>query len=298
MNEVAHLHFDSADISRISAEAKRIATEETLAARSPLIHTGPSTYDIGSSATGDRPTKSDPLHSEVSIVHDTAADRPAPGSYGAAAPRWDSNGFAKLLPSGEGPGNHASAAPRAAPPHTAAPPALSSFKDGDSKCTNREGAIKILNYNEKEHRSLARTFDGQKDDGKYFLHSLRFEAWPHTNPCDLYHLGLERHRATPPPPFYHDLSHLEGGLMINPAAYILANSISDATLPLEVFRPGTLSLPESDRPISDMKETQKAFSVYQALTRRAKPWDLSPEVSRTSKQESRTQSRSPRTRYA
>ena len=27
-----------------------------------------------------------------------------------------------------------------------------------------------------------------------------------------------------------------------------------------------------------MKETQKAFSVYQALTRRAKPWDLSPEV--------------------
>ena len=66
--------------------------------------------------------------------------------------------------------------------------------------------------------------------------------------------------------------------MINAKAYILANSISDATLPLEVFRPGTLSLPESDRPIADMKETQKAFHVYQVLTRRAKPWDLSSEV--------------------
>ena len=66
--------------------------------------------------------------------------------------------------------------------------------------------------------------------------------------------------------------------MVNPRAYILANSISETTLPLEIFRPGTLSLPESDRPISDMRETQKAFSVYQALTRRAKPWDLSTEV--------------------
>ena len=66
--------------------------------------------------------------------------------------------------------------------------------------------------------------------------------------------------------------------MVNPRAYILANSISDASLSLEVFRPGTLSLPESDRPIMDMRETQKAFSIYQALTRRSKPWDVSNEV--------------------
>ena len=121
------LHLDPADINRVSAEAKRIATEEALATRSPVIHATPSSRDFSLPAPGDRPTKSDSLHPEISIVHDPTTDRPASGSYGAAAPRWDSNGFPKLLPSGDGPGNHASAAPCAAPPHTAAPPALSSF---------------------------------------------------------------------------------------------------------------------------------------------------------------------------
>merc|ERR1711872_248186 len=75
-----------------------------------------------------------------------------------------------------------------------------------------------------------------------------------------------------------DLSHLEGGLMINARAFVLANSISDANLPLEVFRPGTLSMPESDRPVADLKEVQKSFAIYQALTRRAKTWDHSLET--------------------
>ena len=66
--------------------------------------------------------------------------------------------------------------------------------------------------------------------------------------------------------------------MINARAFVLANSISDANLPLEVFRPGTLSMPESDRPVADLKEVQKAFAIYQALTRRAKPWDHSLET--------------------
>ena len=66
--------------------------------------------------------------------------------------------------------------------------------------------------------------------------------------------------------------------MINARAYVLANSITDANLPLEVYRPGTLSLPESDRPIADMKETQKSLHIYMVLTRRAKPWDFSLEV--------------------
>ena len=66
--------------------------------------------------------------------------------------------------------------------------------------------------------------------------------------------------------------------MVNPRAYVIANSNSEASLSLEIFRPGTLSLPESDRPIYDMRETQKAWSIYQALTRHAKPWDASIEV--------------------
>ena len=273
------LHLDPVDVSRVSAEARRIATEETLAARSPLTHTGPSTHEvISSSATGDRSSKSDPSQPEISIVHDSASNRPVPSSYGAAAPRWDAKALAKLLPAGDGSGSHSSAASHSAPPQLSALPALTLLKEEDPRLTSRERAIKLLNANEREHRGCARSFDGQKDDGKYFLHSLRFEAWPHINPADMYHLGLERHRSARPPPFFHDLSHLEGGLMINPRAYVLANSISDASLSLEVFRPGTLSLPESDRPIMDMRETQKAFSIYQALTRRAKPWDVSNEV--------------------
>ena len=66
--------------------------------------------------------------------------------------------------------------------------------------------------------------------------------------------------------------------MINARAFVLANSISDANLPLEVFRPGTLSMPESDRPVADLREVQKSFAIYQALSRRAKPWDHSHET--------------------
>ena len=273
------LQLDPADVSRVSAEARRIATEETLAARSPLTGSGPSTHEvISSSASSDPPSRSDPSQPEVSIIHDSAADQPVPSSYGAAAPRWDAKALAKFLPAGDGSGSLSSAASHSAPPQLSALPALTLLKEEDPRLSSREKAIKLLNANEREHRGRARTFDGQKDDGKYFLHSLRFEAWPHVNPADLYHLGLERHRTVRPPPFFHDLSHLEGGLMVNPRAYVIANSISEASLSLEIFRPGTLSLPESDRPIHDMRETQKAWSIYQALTRRAKPWDASIEV--------------------
>ena len=58
--------------------------------------------------------------------------------------------------------------------------------------------MKLLNRNEKEYRGIARSYDGQNDNGKYHLHSLRFAASPHINPCDLYQLGLERHRSKPP----------------------------------------------------------------------------------------------------
>ena len=266
------------EVNRISAEAKRIATEEALVTRSPVIHATPSSRDFSSPAPGDQPAKSDSLHPEIAIIHDTATDRPAPSSYGAAAPRWDSSGLAKLHPQRDGSDHHPPVATHTAQTHTAAPPALTALKEDESRLSSRESAIKLLNQNEKEHRGVVRTYDGQKDDGKYQLHGLRFAPSPHCNPCDLYSLGLERHRTKPPPAFFHDLSHLEGGLMINARAYVLANSISDANLPLEVFRPGTLSMPESDRPVADLKETQKSFHIYQVLTRRSKPWDMSLEV--------------------
>ena len=275
------VHLDPADISRLAAEARRIATEEALAARSPLL--GPAAHEADRGARSEHSaaeygTRSDHSgtdrisSSERSVRSDQTADqqpevaiidtdRPTP-SYSAAAPRWKANTTAQTLPSEQ----------QTVPSeHTA------TSKD-DTKLSTREAAMKILEDNAKKHRRIPKAFDGQVDDGIYRLHSLRFAPAPHIHPGDFYNLGIQRHRASPQPAFIHDMSHIKNGLMLNPRAYILANSITDTTLPLETFRPGTLSIPESDRPIADMRETQKAFSIFCALVRRAKPWDCSWEV--------------------
>merc|ERR1711951_266383 len=272
------LLLDPVDIARVSAEAKRIATEEALAARSPVVKATPTSRDLSSPAPEDRTAKSGPLFPDIAVIHDSKTGRPTPSTQSSSPQHWDSTGQVRVRPQRDGSDQHPPVATHKAQSRTAAPPALAALKDDESKLSSRESAVKLLNQNEKEYRGVIKTYDGQKDDGKHLLHGLRFAPAPHCNPSDLYTLGLERHRTKPPPAFFHDLSHLEGGLMINARAYVLANSINDANLPLEVFRPGTLSLPESDRPIADLKETQKSFHIYQVLTRRAKPWDLSSEV--------------------
>ena len=190
------------EIDRVSAEAKRIATEEALATRSPVVKATPSSRDFSSPAPGDQSVKSDSLHPEISIIHDSATDRPMPSTYGATVQRWDSNGPAKLHPQRDGSDQHPPVATHTTQPRTAAPPALTALKDDDSKLSSRESAIKLLNQNEKEHRGVVRTYNGQKDNGKYLLHGLRFAPAPHCNPSDLYSLGLERHRTKPPPAFF------------------------------------------------------------------------------------------------
>ena len=262
----------------MSAEAKRIATEEALATRSPIVKATPASRDLSPPAPEDRSVKNDSLHPGIPIIHDPTTDRPTPNAHITALQHWDSIGQARLHPQKNSSDQQPPVATHKAQPRTAAPPAPAALKDDESKLSSREVAVKLLNQNEKEHRGVIKTYDGQKDDGKYLLHGLRFTPAPHCNPSDLYSLGLELHRSKPPPAFFHDLSHIEGGLMINARAFVLANSISDANLPLEVFRPGTLSMPESDRPVADLKEVQKAFAIYQALTRRAKPWDHSLET--------------------
>ena len=274
------LHLDAVDITRLAAEARRIATEEALAARSPLAQ-GPTAHEVTDrsarsdhsvtdrsvNSSTDRSVRSDhgvaDQQPEVAII-DTVPERPISSSYGAAAPRWKASRAARTLPS-----EHAPTAPSG---HASA------GKEEDTKLSTREAAMKLLDGNAEKYRRIPKSYDGQVDDGEYVLHSLRFAPAPHVHPADFYHIGLQRHRAAPQPAYLHDMSHIENGLMINPRAYVLANSITDTTLPLEAFRPGTLSIPESDRPIADMRETQKAFSIYCALIRRAKPWDMSCEV--------------------
>ena len=262
----------------MSAEAKRIASEETLAARSPVVKATPTSRDLSSPAPEDRTAKSGPLFPDIAVIHDSKTGRPTPSTQSSSPQHWDSTGQVRVKPQRDGSEQHPPVATHMPQTRTAAPPAPAALKDDESKLSSRESAVRLLNHNEKTYRGVVKTYDGQKDDGKNLLHGLRFAPAPHINPADMYDLGLKLHRTKAPPAFYHDLSHLEGGLMIDARAFVLANSISDATLPLEIFRPGTLSMPESDRPVADMREVQKAFSVYQALSRRSKPWDYSHET--------------------
>ena len=59
--------------------------------------------------------------------------------------------------------------------------------------------------------------------------------------------------------------------MIDSQAYILAHSITNPALALERFRLGALCDPELDKLLVDMRECQKAWTVFMALVHRAKP---------------------------
>ena len=152
------LHLDAVDITRLAAEARRIATEEALAARSPLAQ-GPTPHeatdrnarsdhsvtDRSVNSSTDRSVRSDhgvaDQQPEVAII-DTVPERPISSSYGAAAPRWNTSRAARTLPS-----EHA---PTATSGH--APAASQASKDEDTKLSTREAAMKLLDGNAEKYR--------------------------------------------------------------------------------------------------------------------------------------------------
>ena len=66
--------------------------------------------------------------------------------------------------------------------------------------------------------------------------------------------------------------------MVDARAYVLAASLAEPVLDLSKFRPGTFSDPASDRPLTNMRDTLRAWNIYKMLVRRSRPWDLSNEV--------------------
>ena len=74
------------------------------------------------------------------------------------------------------------------------------------------------------------------------------------------------------------MTHLHGGILIDPRAWIIAATISEETLPLEVFKPGTMSDPGGEHQLSNMRDVLRAWFWYRVLRRRCLPWDLSNEV--------------------
>ena len=47
---------------------------------------------------------------------------------------------------------------------------------------------------------------------------------------------------------------------------------------MKVFRPNSLTKPDNDHPLCNMREVQKAFFLFMAPVRQQRPWDLSPEL--------------------
>ena len=143
----------------------------------------------------------------------------------------------------------------------------------------REIVKERLVANEREYRSRDRShWASWPDDGYQQLHPFRLEPLPHINPEALFRIGLEFARRNGAPPLLHDLSHIQAGTMLDGRAYEMAATLTDPFLVLERFRPGTLNDAASDRPLANLKETLKAWSVYRLLCRAAKPWDKGPEI--------------------
>ena len=74
------------------------------------------------------------------------------------------------------------------------------------------------------------------------------------------------------------MSHFKSGSMVDNRAYVRANDLTDPSLKMEVFRLNSLTPPDNDHLIRNLKEVQLAFVIYQALIRRQRPWDATTEI--------------------
>ena len=146
--------------------------------------------------------------------------------------------------------------------------------------SNAEYKLNLFKF-ESEYRQRDRAaWSNRPDNGRTILHPLRLEPWVNMGASDLFRIGLEFALENRAPPMPHNLTHLQNGMLIDGRAYMLAASLSDADLMLKRFLPGTYEDRGSivSKPLLDMRETLKAFSIYSALVKRTRSWDLSPEI--------------------
>ena len=105
-----------------------------------------------------------------------------------------------------------------------------------------------------------------------------FMPGPHISMSDMFQLGVTHYKETHPLPCWHDVTHLKVGNMVDDRAYVRANNLTDGALWLKVFRPNSLTQPDNDLPLRNMREVQRAFSLYMALVRRQRCRDHTPEI--------------------
>ena len=110
----------------------------------------------------------------------------------------------------------------------------------------------LLQANQQLFRNRGPWHHKWKDDGFEEIHPLRIEPSSQVAPDVLYKEGMYYTNWNKTPPTTHMMTHLHGGIMIDPRAWIIAATISEETLPLEVFKPGTMSDPGGEHQLRDM----------------------------------------------
>ena len=127
--------------------------------------------------------------------------------------------------------------------------------------SSREDVYNLLKANQHD-RFRTQRFDSARDDTRFLLHPMRFEASAHISSADIFQLGLTYYKETEPNSPWHDLTHLKGGKMIDNSAFVCANNLTDGALRLEIFSPNSLTMPNNDHPLRSLREVQLAFLFY------------------------------------
>ena len=146
--------------------------------------------------------------------------------------------------------------------------------------SNAEYKLNLFKCESEYRRRNRAAWAHRPDNGKTLLHPLRLEPWVNMEASELFKIGLEFAIENQAPPMPHNLSHLQNGMLIDGRAYMLAASLSDPDMVLRRFLPGTFEDRGStaSKPLLDMRECLKAFSIYSALIKRTRSWDLTPEI--------------------
>ena len=108
-----------------------------------------------------------------------------------------------------------------------------------------------LQMNQVVSHDMAWSYDGQYDNGVCLVHPMRLDPMPHNTATGLHSIGLAYHHQAHPPALLHDMSHLTSGMLINPRALEAASNLTDPTLVLKRFHPGTHADPEYEKPLSE-----------------------------------------------
>ena len=108
-----------------------------------------------------------------------------------------------------------------------------------------------LQSSQLARRGVDWSYDGQYDNRVCLVHPMKLDPMPHITAAELHSVGLACHCKACLLALLHDMCHLTSSMLINPRVLEMASNLSDPTLVLTRFRPGTHVDPECKKPLSD-----------------------------------------------